>query len=75
MVCLQDAPICVHAEGRTTAAAILLAELHDRALHVCHVARREEIEIIKDPFYDKGRPGVQLMKFADRIHQMLTDTN
>ena len=47
MVCLQEAPICVHAEGRTTAAAILLAELHDRALHVCHVARREEIEIIK----------------------------
>ena len=35
----------------------------------------QEIEIIKDPLYDKGRPGVQLMKFADRIHQMLTDTN
>ena len=43
----KDAPICVHAEGRTTAAAILLAGLHDRSLHVCHVARREEIEIIK----------------------------
>ena len=43
----REAPICVHAEGRTTAAVILLAELHDRSLHICHVARREEIEIIK----------------------------
>ena len=43
----KEAPLCVHAEGRTTAAAILLAGLNDRRLHVCHVARREEIEIIK----------------------------
>eukprot|EP00092_Neocalanus_flemingeri_P024222 GFUD01026270.1.p1 GENE.GFUD01026270.1~~GFUD01026270.1.p1 ORF type:complete len:2226 (-),score=685.36 GFUD01026270.1:76-6753(-) len=43
----RNAPLCVHAEGRTTAAAILLATLHDRPLHVCHVARREEIEVIK----------------------------
>jgi len=37
----------VHAEGRTTAAAILLADLFDRQLHIAHVARREEIEVIK----------------------------
>merc|ERR1719232_205206 len=43
----RNAPLCVHAEGRTTAAAILLASLQDRPLHVCHVARREEIEVIK----------------------------
>jgi len=43
----ENAPLCVHAEGRTTAAVILLSSLHDRPLHVCHVARREEIEIIK----------------------------
>ena len=42
-----SAPLCVHAEGRTTAAAILLASLHDRHVHVCHVARREEIEVIR----------------------------
>ena len=41
----ESAPLCVHAEGRTTAAAILLADLFDRPLHVCHVARREEIEV------------------------------
>ena len=40
-------PICVHAEGRSTAAAILLASLQDRPLHVCHVARREEILVIR----------------------------
>lgn len=43
----KDVPICVHAEGRTTAAAILLASLNNRPIHVCHVATREEIEVIK----------------------------
>ena len=43
----KNAPLCVHAEGRTTAAIILLASLNDRPVHVCHVARREEIEVIK----------------------------
>ena len=43
----KNSPLCVHAEGRTTAAAILMAALHDRPLHVCHVARREEIEVIR----------------------------
>ena len=43
----KSAPLCVHAEGRTTAAAILLASLNDRPVHICHVARREEIEVIK----------------------------
>mgnify|MGYP003109092633 CR=1 FL=1 len=35
----------------------------------------QEIEIIKDPFHANKWPGVVLMKFADRIHQMLTETN
>ncbi len=34
-----EAPLCVHAEGRTCAAAILLASLHNRSVHICHVAR------------------------------------
>lgn len=37
----------MHAEGQTTAAVLLLANLHKRPVHVCHVARKEEIEIIK----------------------------
>ncbi len=43
----KGVPICVHAEGRTTAAVILLASLNNRSVHVCHVATRDEIEIIK----------------------------
>ncbi|KOC66587.1 CAD protein [Habropoda laboriosa] len=40
-------PICVHAEGQTTAAILLLAGLHNRPIHICHVARKEEIQIIR----------------------------
>ncbi|KAF7258748.1 hypothetical protein EG68_04082 [Paragonimus skrjabini miyazakii] len=40
-------PICCHAEGETMAAVLLLAELTDRSVHICHVARKEEIELIR----------------------------
>lgn len=43
----KKAPICVHAESQTTAAILLLATLHNRSIHICHVARKEEIQIIK----------------------------
>ena len=33
----------MHAEGRTTAAVILMAELYKKPIHVCHVARKEEV--------------------------------
>lgn len=42
-----DLPIAVHAEGRTLAAVILLAALHDRHVHLCHISQREEILLIK----------------------------
>lgn len=41
-----NSPLAVHAEVQSAAAAILLADLYDRPVHVCHVARREEIQII-----------------------------
>ncbi|XP_045171421.2 gephyrin-like isoform X1 [Mercenaria mercenaria] len=41
-------PLCTHAEGSHTAAVILLAELYKRPVHVCHVARKEEILVIKE---------------------------
>ena len=34
-------PICVHAEGDTTANIILMAK--GRPLHICHVARKSEL--------------------------------
>ncbi len=39
-------PLAVHAEGRTVAAAILVAQLAGRAVHICHVSRKDEIELI-----------------------------
>ncbi len=36
-------PICCHAEGRTTAAVLLLGQLYQRPVHICHVARKEEV--------------------------------
>jgi len=43
----KASPIAVHAEGRSLAAALLLAALYDRTLHVCHVSLREEILLIR----------------------------
>ena len=40
-------PLVVHAEGRTMAAAILMAVLTDRPLHIAHVATREEILLVR----------------------------
>ncbi len=37
-----------HAESRTMAAAILAAHLAGRPLHLCHVSRKDEIELIRD---------------------------
>lgn len=43
----KRAPLCVHAEKQSTAAIILMASLLDRPIHICHVARKEEILIIR----------------------------
>lgn len=43
----KRAPLCVHAEGQTTAAIILLASLQNHPVHICHVARKEEILLIR----------------------------
>ena len=41
-------PIVVHAEGQTTAAILLFAELFQRSVHICHVARKEEVRELWD---------------------------
>ncbi|XP_045107647.1 CAD protein-like isoform X4 [Portunus trituberculatus] len=40
-------PVCVHAEGQTTAAALMMAHLAGRPIHVCHVALKEEVLLIR----------------------------
>jgi carbamoyl-phosphate synthase / aspartate carbamoyltransferase / dihydroorotase len=37
----------VHAEQHTLGSALLFASLYKRPLHVCHVARKQEILLIK----------------------------
>jgi carbamoyl-phosphate synthase/aspartate carbamoyltransferase/dihydroorotase len=43
----KGSPIAVHAEGSTLGAVILIAALHDRPVHLCHVSKREEILLIR----------------------------
>lgn len=44
----KRAPLVVHAERQTMAAAILLSNILDRPIHIAHVARKEEILIIRE---------------------------
>lgn len=43
----RSRPVLCHAEGRTLAAAILVAYVYDRPVHLCHVSRKDEIELIR----------------------------
>ncbi len=43
----REAPLVVHAERVTLAAALFFARLYDRPIHVAHVAYREEILLIR----------------------------
>ena len=49
----RDLPVLCHAEGRTIPAAIFVAQLFDRPVHICHVSRQDEIELIRRA-KDKG---------------------
>ena len=43
----KDLPIVAHSESRTMAAAILMAEIYDRPIHIAHISLKEEILVIK----------------------------
>ncbi|CAB1340227.1 unnamed protein product [Coregonus sp. 'balchen'] len=40
-------PIVAHAEKQTVAAILMVAQLFQRAVHICHVAKKEEIMVIR----------------------------
>jgi carbamoyl-phosphate synthase/aspartate carbamoyltransferase/dihydroorotase len=42
-----DLPLVVHAESRSMAAAMLMAAIYDRPVHIAHISLREEILLIK----------------------------
>ena len=48
-------PIVAHAEGANIPALIFVANLFNRPVHICHVARRAEIEMIRAA-KEKGYP-------------------
>jgi carbamoyl-phosphate synthase / aspartate carbamoyltransferase / dihydroorotase len=41
-------PILCHAEERTLAAVLMIAHLEKRTVHICHVSKKAEIELIRD---------------------------
>jgi carbamoyl-phosphate synthase/aspartate carbamoyltransferase/dihydroorotase len=43
----KNFPIVAHSESRSMAAAILMAAIYDRPIHIAHVSLREEILVIK----------------------------
>lgn len=51
----QNRPIVAHAESRTLAAVILLAQLFNRPVHLAHVSKAEEISLIRKA-KEKGIP-------------------
>ncbi len=51
----RQMPIAAHAERANVAALCFVAALHARPVHICHVARREEILMIKAA-KEKGYP-------------------
>lgn len=51
----ENRPIVAHAEGANIPALIFVANLFKRHVHICHVARREEIQIIRAA-KEKGYP-------------------
>src|SRR5512136_363190 len=46
-------PVLCHAEGRTVAACLLVAQLTGKQVHICHVSRKDEIDLIRRA-KDKG---------------------
>lgn len=51
----SGSPVVAHAEGRSIAAVILIASLCGRPVHIAHVARKEEILLIRAA-KEKGLP-------------------
>lgn len=51
----KNLPICCHSERQTMAAVLWLVELYNRPVHFCHVARAEEIQMIRIA-KDRGLP-------------------
>jgi carbamoyl-phosphate synthase/aspartate carbamoyltransferase/dihydroorotase len=61
-------PIVAHAEDKTLAAYLLLSHIYQRPVHVCHVARKDEILLIREA----KRKGVPVTCEVTPHHLFLT---
>ncbi len=64
-------PICFHAEGESIAAAIGLAASFGRAVHICHVSRKDEIKLIAQA----KESGLQVTCEVTPHHLFLTEAD
>jgi carbamoyl-phosphate synthase / aspartate carbamoyltransferase / dihydroorotase len=64
-------PLLCHAEGHSMASAILAAHLAGRAVHICHVSRKAEIEMIRAA----KEKGFQVTCEVAPHHLFLTDAD
>jgi len=64
-----DYPIAVHAERRSLAAILFMSVLYNKPVHICHVARKEEILLIKDA----KEKGVKVTCEVAPHHLFMTD--
>lgn len=68
-----EKPILVHAEENTLSTAINLAEKYDRILYVCHVSRKDEIDLIKKA--KEKRPGKIFVEMTPHNSLLDSDSN
>ncbi|XP_019738270.1 multifunctional protein CAD isoform X1 [Hippocampus comes] len=64
-------PIVAHAEKQTVAAILMVAQLYQRPVHICHVAKKEEILIIRAA----KQKGIQVTCEVAPHHLFLCDNN
>ncbi len=65
-------PILVHAEGVQLAAAIALASLYERTLHVCHISQAIEVELVRKA---KQKAGLSISAGVCPHHLFLTSAD
>jgi dihydroorotase-like cyclic amidohydrolase len=68
-------PIAVHAEGLAVAGAIALARLYSKRLHICHVSRKAEIELIRKAKESWGAKADKLTCEVTPHHLFLTQAD
>jgi carbamoyl-phosphate synthase/aspartate carbamoyltransferase/dihydroorotase len=66
-----DAPIVVHAEGRSMAAVMMIAQIYNRPVHIAHVSRKEEILLIRAA----KEKGMQVTCEVAPHHLLLTESD